>query len=54
MDRYAYTVDSMKLEYGHRRICDGVPSFLGLGVGGRSNSNFLASTGLTGASIGPY
>ena len=33
-----------RLEYGHRTMCDGFPSFLGFGVGGRSYSNFLAST----------
>ena len=38
------TVDCEKLEHGRRRICDGVPSCLGFGVGGRSYSNFLAFT----------
>ena len=37
------TVDSEKLEYGSGTICDGFPSFLGVGVGGQSYSNFVAA-----------
>ena len=37
-------VGSKKLEYGPGTIYPGCPSFLGVGVGGQSYSNFLAST----------
>ena len=37
-------VDSKKLEYEPGTIHVGVPSSLGVGVGGPSYSNFLAST----------
>ena len=39
-----FTVDSKKLKYEPRTIYDGFPSTLGFGVGGKSYSNFLAST----------
>ena len=37
-------VDSQNLKHGSSMICDGVPSFQSVGVGGQSFSNFLAST----------
>ena len=43
-DVYTSTVDSKKLEYGCRVICDGVPSFFCFAIRGQSCSNFLAST----------
>ena len=42
------TVDSNKLEPGFRLIYTGVPSFSCFGIRGRSYSNFLASTVLSG------
>ena len=45
-------VDPNKSEYGLRVIYAGVPSVLGFGAGGRSPSNFLASTeGLVSAIV---
>ena len=38
------TVDSKELEHGPGRIYASLPSSLGLGLGGQSHSNFLAST----------
>ena len=38
------TVDSKKLEHGCRMMYAGCSSFFGFGAGGRSCSNFLAST----------
>ena len=44
VSRLTGTVDSKKLEHGHKMICDGFASLLGFGVGGWSYSNLLAST----------
>ena len=44
LERLSATVDSRKLEYGTGKIYGGFPSFRSFGIGGRSYSNFLAST----------